>query len=265
LRLLRTWPIVLTKAQGATILMKFPRKFVLALAIAGALLVTGCGDSDNSADNSSTAAGNPVDRAFVADMIPHHQDAVQMAQIAQRRGSSEFVKKLADDIVKTQNVEISTMRAADRRLKNAGVTKGSLGVAEHMMGMDDNPASLNTAKPFDRAFIKMMIPHHEGAVTMAKAEVAKGKHPELKRLAGDIVKAQQREITEMREHLGENGSTTMEHEDNSHGAARPNAPARASAGEVRTARELPLKAQDGRIARGRGAASPDMPRVTASR
>jgi len=192
--------------------MTFSRKILPALAVAGALFSAGCGDSDSSDDSASQATGgNPVDRAFVADMIPHHESAVQMAQIAQQRGSSEFVKELADDITKTQNAEISTMRAADRRLKNAGVKAGSLGVPEHMMGMDDDPASLKTATPFDRAFIRMMLPHHEGAVAMAKAEISKGKDSELKALADDIITAQQREIGEMREHIGEAGGTTSEH------------------------------------------------------
>ena len=192
--------------------MTFSRKILPALAVAGALFSAGCGDSDSSDDSASQATGgNPVDRAFVADMIPHHESAVQMAQIAQQRGSSEFVKELADDISKTQNAEISTMRAADRRLKNAGVKAGSLGVPEHMMGMDDDPARLKTATPFDRAFIRMMIPHHEGAVAMAKAEISKGKDSELKALADDIITAQQREIGEMREHIGEAGGTTSKH------------------------------------------------------
>lgn len=197
--------------------MKLPAKFLPALAVAGALLVAGCGDDDSSTDSGSGAAGNPVDRAFVADMIPHHEDAVEMAQIAQQRGTSEFVKQLADAIIKTQNAEISTMRAADQRLAAAGVAKGSLGVPGHMTGMDDDPAALKKAKPFDRAFIQMMIPHHEGAVTMAKAEIAKGKDPQLKMLAEDIITAQEREIAQMREHLGENGTTTMEHEDDADG------------------------------------------------
>lgn len=191
--------------------------FLPALAVAGALLVAGCGEGDSSTDSSSGAVGNPVDRAFVADMIPHHEAAVQMAQIAQERGSSDFVKKLADDIIKTQNAEISTMRAADQRLEAAGVAKGSLGVPAHMMGMDHDPAGLRTAKPFDRAFIQMMIPHHEGAVTMSKAEIAKGRDPELKMLAEEISTAQEREIAQMREHLGEEGTTTMEHEGAAHG------------------------------------------------
>lgn len=181
--------------------MKFLLKVLPALA-AGALLVAGCGESDSASDSRSGATGNPVDRAFVADMIPHHESAVEMAQIAQKRGTSEFVKKLADDIIKTQNTEISTMRAADQRLSAAGVEKGSLDLPKHKMGMGGDSDSLKTAKPFDRAFIKMMLAHHEGAVTMAEAEIAKGKDPELKKLAENIVTTQQREMKQMREHLG---------------------------------------------------------------
>lgn len=192
--------------------MKSLRISLLAVAAASALLVAGCGSSDNKSSNSSSpAAGNPVDRAFVAAMIPHHRSAVQMAQIAQRRGSSAFVKQLADDIVRTQTAEIATMRSADQQLQKAGVTKGSLGVSEHMMGMNGDVASLNSARPFDRAFMRMMVPHHEGAVTMAKAELAKGKQPGLKILARDIIRAQQREIAQMNKQLGTKGAAGMHH------------------------------------------------------
>jgi uncharacterized protein (DUF305 family) len=232
--------------------MTFPRKILAVCVIGGALLSAGCGNSDSD----SRAGGNPVDRAFVADMIAHHEDAVQMAQIAQRRGSSKFVKNLANDIVKTQNTEISTMRAADRRLKNAGVKAGSLGGPDHVMGMDDNPMSLKTAKPFDGAFIRMMTPHHEGAIAMAKAEIAKGKDPELKNLAHDIITAQQREIGEMRKHLREASAASKHRAETKQGDARPQAAAGRSAaptlpskdgrnGDSRAGgrRELPPKAQ----------------------
>ena len=181
--------------------MRLARNVAPALAIAGALLAAGCG-SDNSADGSRTAApGNPVDRAFVAHMIPHHHSAVQMAKIAQRRGQSAFDKQLADAIVRTQTEEIAVMHAEDQRLQRAGIKKGSLGVPDHMMGMDGDVASLGTAMPFDAAFMRMMIPHHQGAVTMAKAELKRGKDPALTALAKNIVAAQQREIRQMREHL----------------------------------------------------------------
>lgn len=183
-------------------------KILAVMAAAAALAVAGCGD--DSADSASSAAGNPVDRAFIADMVPHHQSAVEMAKIAQKRGESTFVKQLADDIVRTQNEEISLMRSEDDKLAAAGIEMGSLGVPEHMMGMDAEMASLETAKPFDKAFIDMMIPHHEGAVTMARAELSKGRSAKLKTLAQDIITAQRREIAAMREHVG-GGSMPSEH------------------------------------------------------
>jgi uncharacterized protein (DUF305 family) len=189
--------------------MKFARTALPALAVAGALLAAGCGSTSSAADSRSSAPGNSVDRAFVAHMIPHHRSAVQMAKIAQRRGRSAFVKQLAAAIVRTQTNEIAAMRAEDRRLQRAGVKKGSLGVPEHMMGMNGDVASLKTAKPFDRAFLRMMIPHHQGAIVMANAELTKGKDPVLKRLARNIITAQQREIREMRKHLSDTSTAAM--------------------------------------------------------
>ncbi len=198
--------------------MKSLRMLLPALAVVGVLLVAGCGSGDKSSGSSSSAAGNPVDRAFVAAMVPHHQSAVQMATIAQRRGSDTFVTQLADNIVRTQTQEISTMRGRDGKLAADGVKKGSLGVPEHMMGMEGDPSSLNSAKPFDGAFLRMMLPHHEGAVVMARAELAKGKDPELKKLAHSIITTQQLEIAGMRKHLGDTGSAATHGSSGTHGA-----------------------------------------------
>jgi uncharacterized protein (DUF305 family) len=172
-----------------------------ALAVLGALLLAGCGSGDGSSRSRANTTGNPVDRAFVAQMIPHHRSAVQMAQIARRRGSSPFVKRLAGDIVRTQSMEISTMRAADRRLRDADVATGVLGIPQHAMGMSADVASLERATPFDAAFMRMMLPHHQGAVVMANAELARGEDLELTSLARRIVVAQRREIAEMRPQL----------------------------------------------------------------
>lgn len=182
------------------------RTSLATLTALGALLVAGCGSSTSSTGSSSTPAGNPVDRAFVAQMIPHHDSAVAMATIADRRATSTFVKQLAANIVRTQTTEIATMRGVDQRLKAAGVKQGSLGVAPHMMGMDGDAATLETAKPFDSAFVRMMLPHHEGALVMANAELKSGKDPALKTLARTIVSAQQREISQMRKHLAGTGA-----------------------------------------------------------
>jgi uncharacterized protein (DUF305 family) len=177
------------------------RTALIALAILG-MLIAGCGTGDGPGTSSSTPAGNPVDRAFAAHMIPHHESALQMAATAGRRATSAFVKQLAANIVRTQTDEIATMRSADRRLRDAHVKRGTLGVADHMMGMDGDVASLDGARRFDAAFLRLMLPHHQGALVMARAELDKGEDPVLRTLARNIISAQQREIDQMREHLG---------------------------------------------------------------
>lgn len=170
---------------------------LLIAAPTAALAACGSDSSSSTTPTASKAAGNPTDRAFVAEMLPHHRSAVAMAEIAQAEGTSPFVKKLAADIIRTQNSEIGQMQRADAALAEAGVKPGRLGVDSHTMGMDMDAASLKGAKPFDAKFIRMMVPHHTGAIAMARIELAKGSSPQLKALAGDIIAAQQREVTQM--------------------------------------------------------------------
>ena len=162
---------------------------LLVAVIAGALVVGGCGDDE--------VAGNGTDRAFVAEMVPHHRGAVEMAEIAQQRGESPFVKALADDIVRSQTAEIAQLREQDAELADAGVRPGKLGGGD-AMAMGEDTSSLRTAEPFDRAFLQMMLPHHTGALAMAETELAKGEDPELRELAREIIAAQEREIRAMR-------------------------------------------------------------------
>ena len=167
---------------------------------AGAALVAGCGDDDESA--SGTAAGNRTDAAFINDMVPHHESAVEMAELAQERADHPELRKLAGAIIAAQNREIETMKPIEADLADAhGEHMGSddhMSGDEHSRGMGMDPQELRDAKPFDRAFLDMMIPHHEGAITMAKEELAKGKNPTLRGLAEDIVSAQASEIAQMR-------------------------------------------------------------------
>ncbi len=96
-----------------------------ALLALTAALLTGCGSSDDDTSSASKPAGNPTDRAFVADMIPHHQSAVEMAAVAKTEATSMFVKDLAADITRTQNAEISEMQRVDAQLPRPGSRRGT--------------------------------------------------------------------------------------------------------------------------------------------
>lgn len=174
-----------------------------ALLTLGVAPVAGCGTDDTASTSSKSSqsakiAGNPVDRAFVAEMVPHHRSAVQMAAIARTEATTSFVKNLAADITRSQSDEIDQMQRVDAQLAKAGVKKGKLGMDTHSMGMAMDASMLKGAKPFDKKFIAMMVPHHQGAIQMASVEQAKGANPELKKLARSIIAAQRREVKEMR-------------------------------------------------------------------
>ncbi|MDP9384866.1 MAG: DUF305 domain-containing protein [Actinomycetota bacterium] len=145
-------------------------------------------------------AGNGFDRAFVAEMIPHHESAVEMAQIAQRDGESSFVMDLATGIIASQTREIQLMRSIASRLDALGVKPRSLGLTRAEMGMDHDASHLRHADPFDPAFIDMMIPHHQGAIRMARVVLVRGTGAQTKRLAAQIIADQTREIDAMERH-----------------------------------------------------------------
>jgi len=162
---------------------------MVVAALAG-LVVAGCGSS------TSSSSGNTTDRAFLNDMTPHHQSAIQMAHIAQQRGEHPQIKSLATSIVADQQSEIALMGKLQGQIK-AGDAKSTLGMNMHAMGMDMNMGALTDARPFDRSFIDDMVPHHRGAVEMAKMELAQGKNPEARALAQRIIDSQGKEIGEM--------------------------------------------------------------------
>lgn len=167
---------------------------LLALAVA----LTGCGGGNsNSTNTSGNASATPADRAFIAEMIPHHQMAIDMAKMAKDNGEHAEIKSLASDVIKAQQSEITQLKSIDAKLRKAGVKKGDLGVPASKSGMNMKMSDLQGAKPFDKKFIDMMVPHHQGAITMAKAELAKGKDPSLRDIANKIISAQQAEVTKM--------------------------------------------------------------------
>jgi uncharacterized protein (DUF305 family) len=84
---------------------------------------------------------------------------------------------------------------------NAAVVKQAFGHAHHQMMMDMDIEATGDA---DKDFVRMMIPHHQGAIDMAKVEIQYGKDEKLKAMAREIIAAQEKEIAEMKEWLAKN-------------------------------------------------------------
>lgn len=184
--------------------MKF-RITQIATAFAVVATITLGGTTGIVAASQPTAA----DRAFTREMISHHEMAVEMAKAAKRRGEHVKIRRVARQIVAAQTREIRQLKTIARRLGVKPMTgmdhemmmedAKTLGLTMDEMGMSMDMAGLMKARPFDRAFIDMMIPHHQGAIRMARAELRKGHDSELRTIARAIVRAQQREIREMRQ------------------------------------------------------------------
>jgi uncharacterized protein (DUF305 family) len=176
-----------------------------ALTVAGALLLAGCGSGSDESGTANTGSPrhNQADIAFATGMIPHHQQALEMAALAADRAADPKVKNLAARIEKAQDPEIERMSGWLRDWDQPVPTPGG-GHAAHggMPGMmsDAEMASLESASgpAFDRMFMELMIRHHEGAIEMAETEQQKGAYPDAKQLARSIATSQAAEVKEMR-------------------------------------------------------------------
>jgi uncharacterized protein (DUF305 family) len=190
---------------------------LIALAALGA----GCGDDGG---RKSSSSGNATDAAFIADMTAHHQGAIDMAEVAQERGDHAELRALAEDIIAAQKGEISVMNTVGRDMHAMGLDAGGhMGMSQSQMGMDMDLPMLRGAKPFDRAFVDMMVPHHQGAIAMAKQLLRTGEQPALRKLAHDIIRTQTEEIVQMRKwrkawygSAGSSGDSTHGSDDSMH-------------------------------------------------
>ncbi|MEV6593037.1 DUF305 domain-containing protein [Streptomyces acidicola] len=206
------------------------RAAAAATTVVTALVLAACGhDSSNSAGTptptptasapASAPAGrhNQADVTFAQQMIPHHRQAIAMADMAEERASSSQVKAFAQKIQKEQQPEIQTMTTW---LKAWGeqVPHGMEGMghnASAMPGMmnDHDMHQLKGASgnAFDTMFLTMMIKHHQGAIDMAKTEQQHGAYGPAKKMAAGIVITQTAEITQMRTMLDTSSPTATTH------------------------------------------------------
>ena len=157
-----------------------------------------------------------MDQHFIVMMIPHHDGAIAMADLALTRAKRPEIKELAKSIKTSQTRENAQMRAWYREWYGKAVPswgpgagwgwQGGMGGGMGMgmgigMGIGGgggtNLAALSAAPDFDRAFIEQMIPHHQMGVMMASMVQTNSQHPQLRAMQQAMVKAQSREIEQM--------------------------------------------------------------------
>ena len=201
---------------------------VAAVATAGALAA--CSSSDDAATGDPSAGhdhpasasahdhgnhgasgtptsvapdANSADVEFATMMIPHHQQAVDMANLVPTRTQNAWLIAFAAKVAAAQGPEIQQMETA---LAGWGQTVPTS--TDHDMDGMMTPEQMThleslSGEAFDREWITMMIEHHRGAVTMAQAELKDGQNTEMRAMAQEIVNTQQAEIAEMEAQLND--------------------------------------------------------------
>lgn len=195
------------------------------LAVAGILLVTGCGTKTESAPAQSTAASssagavadqshNQQDVMFAQHMVPHHQQAIEMSDIILPKSDIDpRVTALAEQIKAAQGPEIEQMQGwisqwgAPTMPMTPGMDHGTMPGMDHssmpgmsgMMSAQDMDA-LKSAQGAEasKLYLTQMIEHHQGAITMAQTEITSGRFQPAITLAQSIVTSQQKEIDDMK-------------------------------------------------------------------
>ena len=150
--------------------------------------------------------GKP-DADFMQGMIPHHQGAINMAKVVLQYGKDADVKTLAENVIKAQEGEITMMKAWLGKIDQSVLVadpNSTTGNEQVMATMMKNMAVPYTGDA-DVDFLKSMIPHHQGAIDMAKVALQFAKDPEVLKLAQDVITAQEGEITVMKDWLAKNG------------------------------------------------------------
>ena len=160
--------------------------------------VAGSRATDPMTESLKGLSGKEFETVFMQDMIAHHQSAVEMAGLIPTHTKRPELLTLGQSIVSSQNKETGDMTGWLASWYTAKPLADGMN-APGMMAMMGDMDKLKNAKDadFDRLFLQMMIPHHQGAVSMSNLLPAKTQRPELLKLGQDIIKAQTAEITQM--------------------------------------------------------------------
>lgn len=181
-------------------------KRTLMITLVAVATLTGCGGT-NSADDQGGSV-DPDDTMFAQMMIPHHEQAIELSDIAldPTTGASATVRELATLIKAEQDPEIDQMTAKlaewgqpvqmDSSMDHSSMMKGMLS-ADELAALGDRRGT-----EFDRAWLEAMIAHHEGAIEMADDVLEAGTDSDIRELAESIKSSQRAEIDEMKILIG---------------------------------------------------------------
>ncbi|WP_296607489.1 DUF305 domain-containing protein [Nocardioides sp.] len=195
------------------------------LALVAAVALSGCGgDATPTTAHPTDPPHGHADVAFAAEMVSHHEQALSLVGLVGDRAVSADVADLAARIATGQAVEIDEMEAwlaawdedpstapsdttDDEALSDRAVTGAMRGHMRSRMGPwalgaeDLTPLDDAASAQFEDSWLRVMITHHQGAISMARHEIAQGDYPPAVDLAEQIVVTQQAEIEEMRQLL----------------------------------------------------------------
>jgi uncharacterized protein (DUF305 family) len=180
----------------------------------------------SSSNNTPMMGGMMNEQHFIVMMIPHHEDAIAMADLALNKATHPEIKELAKAIKTTQTQEIEQMQSWYKQWYGTDVPNWSPGMGMNGMGMHRNRGNsrqntqsgwqpgmgcmgmkmmqsdltaLANASDFDRVFIEEMIPHHQMGVMMTQMMLGNSDRPEMQKLAENIINAQTAEINQMQQ------------------------------------------------------------------
>jgi uncharacterized protein (DUF305 family) len=169
------------------------------LVLVAAVLLAACNQGRGGQGSAPTiAAPNDADVTFTQNMIPHHQQAIEMAELVDTHTTRPQLRTLAGRIVASQGREVTLMQgwlqAWGKPAAPQGMDHGGMQMPGMMSEADMRQLTATRNQDFDLLFLEMMAAHHQGAIEMANTELRDGALPEVKRLAQQILDDQQAEI-----------------------------------------------------------------------
>jgi uncharacterized protein (DUF305 family) len=151
---------------------------------------------------AATAAANDADVTFTQNMIPHHQQAIEMAELIDSRTRRPELRTLAERIAASQGREVTLMQGWLQAWGKPAAPHMDHG-GMHMPGMmreaEMRQLMATRQQNFDLLFLELMSAHHQGAIEMATTELRDGSLPQVKRLAQQIIDDQQTEIDQFQQ------------------------------------------------------------------